>query len=157
MDRDFHFLNPTRRQYLAGTMGIAAATAASPASAWTALDEGTPAAIARREGDRLILSNGVVSRTVQLPSATRSTIGTTDFRTVARRSRYFTGESDKFRAEADEFGFLANDTLYSGKSGWTLGAIADAVSTLFCGAATRGWKLRCGTCCTLPYPSSAKP
>ena len=118
--------HPSRRQSLAGAAGLAAAALVPFRAAALTADMPT----VQRRADRIVLSNGVVARTIRLPTSERPTFGTVDFRTVAARSRYFTGEDGKFEADADEFGFVANDTAYSGKTGWTLRGIADAADAL---------------------------
>ncbi len=106
-------------------MLAAAALLPLPASALT-----TAAPVVQRRGDTLVLSNGIVSRTIRLPTPARPTLGTIDFRTTTVRSRYFTGEGGKFAVEADEFGFLADDIAYSGKTGWLLRGITDVADAL---------------------------
>ncbi len=123
------FLTPSRRDYLAGTAGLAAAAMLPGRALAMAADAGTAPVVAR-SGDQIILSNRVVTRTIRLPTAARPTLGTIGFRTTVVRSRYFTGESGKFEQEADEFGFLANDIAYSGKSAWVLRGTVDAGDTL---------------------------
>lgn len=119
---------PTRRQWLVGTAGLAATTMLA-APAWGD-DTRAPTGVARQTGDMLVLSNGIATRTIRLPSATNPTIGTTDFRTAAVPSRYFTGENGRFAAEADEFGVLADGIAYTGRTGWTLRRVDDAADPL---------------------------
>ena len=60
----------------------------------------------------LKLSNGVVQRTIQLPSSSGS-YSTTSYKPVEGEFRYFTSTNVEFQ-------FEVNDIVYSGNSDWTL-------------------------------------
>ncbi|CAN5572669.1 hypothetical protein BH10BAC4_BH10BAC4_05440 [soil metagenome] len=67
----------------------------------------------------LKLSNGVVQRTIKLPSPTNGNYLTTSYKPVEGEFRYFTGANGEFQ-------FEINDLPYSGNGKWTLLRVSQA-------------------------------
>lgn len=84
---------------LLGLVGAAGARSAPPFAHWTATE--------------LVLDNGLVRRTFQLP-------GGADGRFLTTRYQPVTGEFKYFRKTNPDFQFLVNDSVYAGPGRWRL-------------------------------------
>ncbi|RYC70974.1 glycoside hydrolase family 36 protein [Spirosoma sordidisoli] len=80
----------------------AASGVARPFASWTATE--------------LVLNNGVVQRTISLPTAVSGSFLTTTYKPVNGAFKYFTQTSADFQ-------FELNDTVYTGSGDWTLKTI----------------------------------